>query len=163
MHSVWRCSLATSRIAAALATHVEQVDAEEAQIVALLHNLGETLVVRMLGEIDETDVFSTDDIVSQVARLHEPFGQALAKKWELPRLVVNMAGAHHVALKPGALVGDDRIRALVLLAWKLSAHCGHAAFPATDLPDVVPERDALGIPSDAIERLIVDVPTWGIQ
>lgn len=163
VHSVWRCSLATSRIAAALAAHVDRVDAEEVQIVALLHNIGETLVLRMLGEIDATDAFSTEDIASQVARLHEPFGQALAKRWELPRLVVNVAGAHHDARRPGALVGDDRVRALVLLAWKMAAHCGYAAFPEADLPDVVPQRDALGLSSDAVERILADVSSRGIE
>lgn len=159
---MWRSAVVTSRVAALLAGQLRRRDVEFVQVVALLHDLGETMVVQLLGELDPAGELPDDQVAAEVTRLHEDFGRALLKAWGLPRVFWQLAGHHHRAPGPAEDREMRELRLLVLAAWKLGNLAGHAVFPGREGEDPGPEVAALGLDPARSDELMRQATSWDI-
>ncbi len=136
---MWRCSLATGRLAHWLAGRTEELDAEEMRLAGLMHNAGELLLVCAAAELPARirDAVPIGAVLNEVSILHEGVGEILLDGWQIPKPLPRWAGRHHGDdLPPGACA--------LQLAWLLATEHGFSYQPR--------EPDAPAPPSAALRR-----------
>ena len=163
LHKLWRNSVVTSRAAGTLSRMLSRKDADDIQVAALLHNIGEQVCIRVFAEVSRgPDQVALDVVAEEVAQKHEDFGYALATTWKLPPLAVRLAGYHHRPPKGKEPQEHEQIRHIVLLAWKLAVAAGFSYLPGQDEMDLESSRVVLGLEQDAIDTLLGEMGGWKV-
>lgn len=129
---LWRCSFAGACAMRELA-RLTNVDAEDAFLIGLLHDIGSVIVLRIAHSQrkfshHEIDIDTFDYLC---AECHQEFGELVADAWKLPSSLKNLIADHH---RPDA--DDDPLRNERLLLQVSDMCCsllGHAPFVAYNL------------------------------
>ncbi|MFZ5441376.1 MAG: HDOD domain-containing protein [Myxococcota bacterium] len=101
---VWRQSLAAAVIAEALAPE-DGLDAGEAFVAALLHDVGKLLALTTLEELlARSPSLRADEATlwAEVDRAHVQLGAVLAQRWQLPGVLGAVISLHHDERERGA-------------------------------------------------------------
>ena len=122
----WRHHFYAADVAAQLANELSDVPAEEMHLVALLHNIGEPLMLHYLAgsDVDDSAPGFIGHLNTVVRTYHEAFGGHLAREWGLPVMVQELASRHHQPLPQGPLQGLHKIRAVLMASRDLAFEKG---------------------------------------
>lgn len=158
---LWRNTLVCARGARLLAGALDMPDPEGVFVAALLHNIGELALLRVLSEQHPPSAGEPDDL-REVARVlrgaHEEVGAAVLRSWGMPERLARIAGHHHAAA-PGD--GDEeRQRIVCRLAWSMALREGCVYLPGQIPPPLEPLMAALGLRRDEVEDAFRDCRKW---
>jgi HD-like signal output (HDOD) protein len=130
-------------------------------IAGLLHNLGELLCLKLFADLraDAPAEGLLDELAPEIERVHEDFGMALARSWNLPMSLVRIIGYHHRP-RPGASTDESVVRHLILAASKMALKAGFQYLPNQSGADPVPDLKKLGLAEADVAQLYVEAATW---
>ena len=147
LSAAWENAGLTARFARRLAEWESLGRAEDVYLAALLHNIGECLLVWRLyrtpvrpGQLVEESL--------KIAAHHEAAAELAVERWGMPPLVASLAAFHHRA-RLGETPRDAALRRLVVGAWALSRE-----LQGDYLPDLPPVDASLDLPRPVAERLV---------
>jgi HD-like signal output (HDOD) protein/CheY-like chemotaxis protein len=157
----WKQTMFVATLSRELARGRVQLHAEDVYLAAMMHNIGEVLLVKLVagawGEkgLTEEDLQALSD---GAAAHHESLGHALLKSWRLPDLCVRLAAAHQKL--SGSVRGQSEQQKKLAHIVSLSAHASARTYircAITDLPDISPPESMqlLGIDKPALAQGIV--------
>ncbi len=154
----WMQTIFVATLTRELARDRIAMHAEDCYLAALMHNIGEVLLVRLVAEqwgettIDEEDLRALSE---GCRRYHQDLGQALLQAWRLPDACVRLAGRHHSTKTAGMAPVGAEDRKLLLLTGLASHACArlYMRCAVTELPDIDPAK--------AMEELEVGRPDLG--
>ena len=138
------------------------VDAGEVYLAALLHNIGEMVLIRLYSALQAASGESLDPLAmsEQIESLHEAVGAKLLKGWHMSPLLCRLAGEHHHL---GTAPWDRRsrqIRDIILLSWRTSAELGYLWLaPAPEGPSEQLIRSA-GFRARTVLDVFANAPKW---
>lgn len=100
------------------------------QVVAVLHNVGEPLILHHLSslDLDTTVPGFMEDLHMVVDKFHEVFGGHLSRQWELPKVVQKYARKHHVPVPAQPAEEEMRVIAVLQAARHLAFEAGATYF-----------------------------------
>lgn len=120
LQQLWKTAMLTGELGRCIAESEQLPRPEELYLAALLHNLGEMVLVwRHFQQGGDESPQAMRELGLLVAREHEAVGRATASAWGLPPIVQNMAGYHH-DVRPSEPASDVVARHLVLAAGGLA-------------------------------------------
>ena len=163
VQAMWRNLLVTAHGARELAMLVDHPDPDAVQVAAMMHNLGEVVLVRLLadlkgaGEADETFALQA---AGTVAENHEAVGRLLLQGWKMPPAIVALAGDHHrKPLRPEGR-SQELLRHLVTAAWTCACRGGFDYLPGQAAADPGPALEALGLDEAAAAAVFEHAGRW---
>lgn len=154
--AMWKSGTVCAEGARGIARLRGDLHPDEAQLCALLHNVGELVIVRLLAEEEAFRNPTEDQIASfaaEILRHHEAAGQMLLASWNVQARMVRLAGRHHPPLSGPEPTEDALLRQVVFLAWSMTIRAGHTYLPDQEVPDVEQQALALRLQPAAVERL----------
>jgi|GEM_PF-1387949 len=147
----------SAHLARQLGTALRHPRVPELHTAALLHNIGELIIVRLYGEALGDAELTTADlnlIGDQCVRNHERIGRRIFNRWLMPHEIRNLAGAHHLPATSRECTQTQRI---VVLAWKVALAAGATYFPSQETSlDVYAEAERLHLAPEVLENLLED-------
>lgn len=158
MKEAWVESIITARFAQRIGTHAEMQNVDELYTLALLHNIGELLIIDVASQLpNEIGVDEEQTLQDQLEKQHERVGYALMERWDLPELLCNVCSTHHRAPERDGS-WEAQLARLVLGSWELaSALVGFR-------PVQYPQHDArfreLGLPGGISGKLLEEAKGW---
>jgi len=154
MQTVFVATLAREFARGRVAHHPEDV-----YLSALLHNIGEVLLLRFTAQAWKATEMSEPDLAALTKFIHgqhQALGAQLLQGWRLPDAACELAGAHHAVPAKGAAT-DDQVKLihLVNLASHSSAH-HYARCAISALPNISPatSMEVLGITSESLQATV---------
>ncbi len=135
---LWRNSLVTAAAVRDLAP-AHGLDADEVYVAALLHNIGEVLILHALAEIRVAggpDVSDPVAIERVCGLLHERVGARFLKGWNAPPRMVRLAEAHHDEPRRRESTTTVSLRHLVRDVWSVAVCRGWGYLPSHDSADL---------------------------
>jgi len=145
---LWVNSQITARSARIIAADGRSLDAEQAHLAALLHNLGELFVLQALQAIAEdggprvTDAATVQRVCGSI---HEQVGLKFLRGWNAPSSVSRVAGNHHAAPKRPEAPPARHLRLLVHDCWSGAVAAGygyHDSHRRADFRKLAPDISA---------------------
>jgi len=130
--SLWRRSVAEAHIMSLLA-HRLSLDEDTAFLIGLLHDIGNTVVLRIVSDHERISRWKVDPQVFEYLcyQCHQEFGELVAEAWNLPEQLKAIVSEHHIYPDPEA---PDRTERLCLeLTDMISALLGYASSANYDL------------------------------
>jgi HD-like signal output (HDOD) protein len=143
LRQLWRESTAVATLARLVATATGAVDADEALLAGLLHNIGK---LALLTQLDQApDLRAPSARAALLSAWHARIGLALALSWRLPEAVCNAIAAQGTleAARGGHANLNDVLAAAVI--------------GAADGQDIAPVAEHLA----AFSRFGMDAARWG--
>lgn len=147
LSAAWENAGLTARFARRLAEWESLGRAEDVYLAALLHNIGECLLVWRLyrtpvrpGQLVEES--------PRIAAHHESAAELAVERWGMPPLVASLAAFHHRA-RLGETPRDAALRRIVVGAWALARE-----LQGDYLPDLPPVDPSVELPRAVAERLV---------
>jgi putative nucleotidyltransferase with HDIG domain len=142
MSGLWDHALAVATAARQVVRDVRRGDSEQAFLAGLLHDVGRTLALRVLGEgrgksPGERRVLPPERILRLIDAEHAEVGGRLLEKWEFPREVVLASRAHH---SPAEVSDGETIPLAVALGNLVATRAG---LDVSDLPPGAPPVEGL--------------------
>ena len=153
LQALWKNATLTADLARCLGESEQLLRPEELYVSALLHNLGEMVLVWRHfedGGGDSPEVMQ--ELAFRVADEHESVGMTTATSWGLPPLAQNMAGYHHIA-RPNEPRSDTIARHVVRACWGLSRKVLGDDLDGQEPVDANVELDAIGASQASRTRL----------
>ncbi|MDO9032810.1 MAG: HDOD domain-containing protein [Hydrogenophaga sp.] len=151
----WRHSIFVAELAQSIATETGRVDAEEAYLAGLLHDVGELLLLGGLGARYGallTEAGAEQALVpleqAALATDHAAVGAWLIDRWRLPSFMADAVLLHHHQLQDVA-----EADALTRVLWVAHTCVGLAASDAPDVADFEAIGQLVGLPSKLLARL----------
>lgn len=93
LRAVWEHSVEVASIARALSGQVPGVQADQAMLAGLLHDVGTLPILYRAEERD--DILETPGMLEElITRLHAPVGGAILRHWKFPQALVAVAAEH---------------------------------------------------------------------
>ena len=160
---MWQNMYISARICGRLCALLRRQDADDMHLAALLHNAGEMLVIQLLAKLAGADAGEpayAESVAAEVARIHQPMGEALARSWGLPEMVTRLTGHHHEPLRSPEPPDQRAERNLVLASWTLALRAGFTYLPDQEDIDIGPNLMALGLAEADVEELLEETTTW---
>ncbi|MCP4499725.1 MAG: HDOD domain-containing protein [Deltaproteobacteria bacterium] len=157
LRQMWVNTNLTAHLARQLGTALRHPRVQELHTAAMLHNIGELVIVRLYGEALEDAPMTDSDLTmisDQCTRNHERIGRRIFNRWMMPQEIRKLAGAHHL---PASSRECTQCQRIVLLAWKLALAAGATYFPnqETDL-DTYAEAERLHMEPEVIDGFLDD-------
>lgn len=153
--AMWKNAALTARVARRLAEWQRTGRPEDAYVAALLHNLGEfVLVWRIVNDAPADLMQRLADEAPRIALEHETLGALAAQKWGLPPQVQALAGDHH-RKRRGELPQDTALRLSIVACWALSRSVGGDYLPNMAPADALALFDEMELP-DALRQRIAE-------
>ena len=152
---MWKTAALTARVARRLSEWQRIGRPEDAYVAALLHNLGEfVLVWRIVGESPADLDRRLADEAPRIAMEHETVGSLAAQKWGLPPQVQAIAGHHHRGRnhEPSQ---DAALRISIVACWALARSVGGDYLPNMPAADPLQLFDQLGL-SDQLRQRVAE-------
>lgn len=85
LEQLWYYSLATACNAGSIASHLRLSPSEKYFTIGMVHNIGQTLLLKVMGEmIENSNKFSKEEIAKTTERYAPKLSAALLKHWEFP-------------------------------------------------------------------------------
>lgn len=160
---MWANTRVASEGARQLAEIQGLVDADEAHLAALFHNIGELVLLRAFRELAGTSKPSTADLRlfrEEVDQHHEEVGGRLLGEWGFAADFARVAATHHV---PSGREESDKVRELRLLSlasWKLALTVGFTYLPRQEKLKPWPEVAELGLDRAEVEAIFRKARGW---
>jgi HD-like signal output (HDOD) protein/CheY-like chemotaxis protein len=137
--AMWANVQVTAHGARALSVSLELLEPDEVFLAALLHNVGELLLLRAYRDAvlhTPEGVADLDAFADLARREHEAAGGALLKAWGTPTSVVRIARHHHGRPSRPESRSEVVRRQLVMLAWHGAVRAGYDCLPgqSTEMP-----------------------------
>ncbi len=90
---IWRHSIEVAAIARVLATTSTTLDADEAMLAGLVHDIG---ILPVIANAEHHPDVAADDalLLAACRKLHQPIGKLILQTWKLPQALVDVAGQH---------------------------------------------------------------------
>ncbi len=90
---VWRHSVEVAAIARVLVTTSTALDAEEAMLAGLVHDIG---ILPVIAQAERYPEIATDSALLEAVcdKLHQAIGKLVLQAWKLPSALVDVAGQH---------------------------------------------------------------------
>lgn len=150
-------SLACAHCAAAIAGKLGFMDAERYFFLGLIHDIGNVLLLRTLGDIVPPDASldMENDILTNIQTVHASFGAALLQRWKLTDDCINVARLHE-----GPHFGPSTPKEVLVvnLANHLACHMGYCFFKEkeADLSELESTK-MLGLSAETLQAIGEDV------
>ncbi|HCP45999.1 MAG TPA: hypothetical protein DIU15_08165 [Deltaproteobacteria bacterium] len=164
MTSMWRNTVLTAHASRQLAEWLEDPNASEVYSMALLHNIGEVLIVdlhRRMENEPPTDGFADGSLAHDMEAHHGALGALLLKSWKFPPSLVSIAYYHH---DPSQLPhGTPLARHAWMIAGCYKAIVGGGATYRTehsDAPDLQLAAMALGAKVEDFRKAASAAAAW---
>lgn len=160
---LWRNTLVCARGAQQLGEVLEVPDREALFIGAMLHNVGELALLRVLSEIPgriPDNASGLRELQRVLHGAHEEFGKSILKRWRMPPRFIRIAGGHH---SPPSGPEDRRAkqeREIAMLSWAMALREGYLYLPGQDPPDIHPLIESLGISKDDLDSAFRNCRKW---
>lgn len=114
MQAFWKHSIGCAIVARVLAETAHLSSPEEVFTAGLLHDIGKLIHAAYFHEEFNAVIADVAETGSQMSKSEEKIlgfdhaqtGGALAEKWGLPRVTINMIAHHHLSYTPGALTRE---------------------------------------------------------
>lgn|GEM_PF-4134786 len=156
----WGTAVLTARVARWISHSMGARQVEEYYVAALLHNIGEMVMLWRLAasRAGETGSIAVEEAGYWIDEAHEAVGAAYATKQRLPPLVGILAGNHHSA-RSGEGVYDRGLRVLILGSWCLARQVVGDGVPTRFPLDPEPYLAELRLTPerrDALDRLLLE-------
>jgi putative nucleotidyltransferase with HDIG domain len=163
----WLHSAAASVAVKAIAVELKtQVIPQNAQIAALLHDIGKLLIVRylsidtakFLALAEEKNIAFVDAERELLGCDHTEVGAEMARRWHFPEDITHAIGHHHSIQKENANPLSDAVMLANLAAKSLGAGLGADGlnFPM----DYSGSRERLGLSIEDFERACAQASIW---
>ncbi len=125
--SMWRNTLVVAQGARELAGQVKGIDADTVYLAALLHNVGELVLVRLYSDLQTGGAEDVDmaSLEPQIEALHQGVGGKVLRSWKMAPVMIRIASEHHKSRAAPWSRVDLRTRDLVMLAWHTAAELGY--------------------------------------
>ncbi len=160
----WRNLIVTANGARVLAGDVGHPDPEAVYIAALFHNIGEIVLLRIIGGRLEGSTLGegvASRVGGQLMLQHESVGRMVIEKWGMPPDLVRLAGTHHLAPRAAPSHRSKVSTAqLCMAAWTVAIDCGYTYIGAAGNVDPAPWVELLGLELSEAKRLFSDAPKW---
>jgi HD-like signal output (HDOD) protein len=161
---MWRHTVTTAHAARLLGEHLDLPNQGAIYSMALLHNIGEVLIVDLYRKADyeaPEDGIASGPLVKDMNSRHAALGALLLKSWDFPPALSSIALAHH---DPSDLSDGTP---LARHAWLIGALSSVAMAGPTlykEVPDGGPPlptaATVLGIRVDEFDRIIEAAHKW---
>ncbi len=159
---LWRNTLVCAQGARRLATQLDVDDCEAVFVGAMLHNVGELALLRVLSELPDRvppGSAGLEELGRVLHGAHEEFGSAILTRWRMPARFVRLAGAHHA---PGPQ--EDRVtgqrRLIAQTSWAMALREGFVYLPGQQPPDLAPLLRELEIGMDDLNTAFAGSRRW---
>jgi HD-like signal output (HDOD) protein/CheY-like chemotaxis protein len=160
---MWRNTAVTAFVARELGTRIRHPDPEELHLAAMLHNLGELVLLRAFGQLvgkRRCPEGALQALATRVERSHEDVGRRLIKSWGMPSDLVLLAGAHHrKPWRPESKEAAAR-RQLVVAAWSGAWHAGYRYLPGEPPPEPDELLQGLGLERADLDKALAEAERW---
>ncbi len=160
---LWRNTLVCAQGARKLADVLEVADREALFVGAMLHNVGELALLRVLSELPDRIPPGPEGLrqLGQVlGGAHEEFGSAILKRWRMPPRFVRIASAHHHAPRGP----EDRVakqqRLISMVAWTMALREGYLYLPGQQPPELAPLLEGLDLSLDDVNSAFSGCRKW---
>jgi len=138
--AVWEHSVIAGIAARRVVDFRTRLDASQAFIGGLLHDIGVIMMLTLVGEPYEVLVKSTrldGDRLTRAERSrfgfdHAALGGACLRRWELPEPICDGVEHHHVEQQPGPRLLGNQLRPLL----RMAAHIAHAMNRVRSAPEL---------------------------
>lgn len=151
--AMWKNAALTARVARRLAEWQRTGRPEDAYVAALLHNLGEFVMVwRIVSDTPHDLMQRLAEEAPTIALEHESIGRLAAQKWGLPPQVQALAGDHHRKRK-GEAPQDTALRLSIVACWALARSVGGDYLPNMAPADALALFDELELPDALRQRM----------
>ena len=161
---LWDNVKLTAYGALALALHLDLPDPDDIFVDALMHNVGEALLLRMITEglpAEVVEDIAADSLSEELEQRHEQLGAELLRAWKMPQRVIRMAASHHSEERPEEETEDEALRRhLVLAAWTLALQSGSTYLRGQSRRSPHEHLEALGIPPDRARTIFRAATRW---
>ncbi len=128
LRKIWTNTIYTAQASAILARWVRHPDPAAVYLAALFHNIGEPLLVAMLGAHEQAvDLLMPQTLCTLVRQHHGDVGQKLLSHWGFPGEVARLAGSHHDPI-------HEEIHALVTAGHEGALRYGYTYLDMTHSP-----------------------------
>lgn len=161
--AMWRNAAVTAFVARELAVRAGLPDPEGVHLAAMLHNLGELVLLRAFGAIvggGPCPPGALEKLAPKIERSHEDVGRRLMKAWAMPSNLVLLAGAHHRKPWRPEFKEDMTRRQLVLASWALACRAGHRYLPGEDPPDPAELLSELDLDPADLDEVLEEAERW---
>ena len=92
LEQLWYYSLATACNAGAIASYLKLVPSEKYFTIGMVHNIGQTLLLRVMGDmIKDSSKFSKEEVAITTARHAPKLSAMLLRHWEFPEEFIRAA------------------------------------------------------------------------
>jgi len=159
---MWSSMLVVAQGARELAALKSSVDADEVYLAALLHNIGEMVLIRLYSDLQAGpgEPFDRVAMTEQIESLHEAVGGKLLKSWHMSPLLCRLAGEHHSLGRAPWDRHSRQIRDIIMLSWRTSAELGYLWLdPAPEGPSEQLIRNA-GFRARTVLDVFAHAPKW---
>ena len=159
----WRHSFAVASLARRMAMHIPDVNADEAYVAGLLHDIGKLVMLDHFDAVYAQVVMAAQDGIKPLFLLeretvdtdHAVVGHALCLHWKIPASITRAVAEHHDADDSASRTVADVVRNANDLA--KAAHIGNSGSQFAEL------RQSLALPSraigpDRLRTMIVGLP-----
>ena len=161
--AMWRNTVVSSFVARDLATRVGLPDPQDLHLSAMLHNLGELVLLRAFGKLvagRRCPDGALEALAGQIGRHHEEVGRRLMKAWGMPSDLVLLAGAHHrKPWRPESKEATTR-RRLIIASWSGACRAGYSYLPGDPPPDPEELLRGLGLGPEDMAETLVQAERW---
>lgn len=124
LKKLWAHSFACACLSKRIAEEVKLKNADTLFLMGIVHDIGKTLLIRAISDIDPGEPFD-EEVQVAIHEIHTTFGAVLLKKLRFPKAVASIAEFHHWN---DFSKGDDPELIIVSLADDLANMIGYTSF-----------------------------------
>lgn len=159
--SLWIESVVCARLSSRIASLMKAMDPDEVYTLALLHNVGELVVIDLASRLPyDMGDSEAEALFLELENNHERIGALLMERWDLPSAFRQLAGSHH----PDGRLEDQRVpspEAVIRTAWELAAEVVEARLSWRD--DHGQRFELLGLQAESCATLREEARAWPSQ
>lgn len=137
LQNYWQHTVDCAAAASDLARGVD-IDGDGVYLAALLHNLGELVLVNATPDLAGGSLPHEDwvDVAQVIHKYHQAVGELVLRHWEFPTLCTRMAADHHIPHLAAMFGSDDKARRCIRAADALALRKGGAYMPGAEVPEL---------------------------
>ena len=153
----------TARGAQELAELAGLPDPDAIFVDALLHNIGEVVLLRVIAKEcteEHAEALEPRRIAEELEARHESVGRTILRSWGMPERIITLA-AHHHSESPVPLTTEDETRRhLVMAAWTMAVRIGFDYLPGQQGLQPDEHLRALELARDKVMFVFRDARDW---
>ena len=160
---MWKNVVVTAGTARALALYLKAPNPDDIYVAAMLHNLGELVMLRLLAGLQadpRVRPVSLERTAHMFAARHEDVGRQLLLSWGMPREAAELAGAHHrpPAVPLSRAAAGQRL--VIILSWMAACRAGYRYLPGQEQHDIEPLLAQLHLRAPDLDPMVAEAERW---